>query len=77
MIPELSESDSANIKERTMMAVNKQQTNSNKVSTSYQKYMHQGLVWWDCRYKHIKFLINYVASKKAHRSMKNYLNKVK
>ena len=41
------------------------------------KNIHQGLEWWDCRYKPIKFLINCVASKKAYGNMRHYLNKVK
>ena len=42
------------------------------------KKIHQGLEWWDRRYKPIKFLINCVASKKAYGgNMRHYLNKVK
>ena len=69
MIPELLESDSANIKERIMMVVNEERTiieQCNIVSRSNWKNIHQGLEWWDCQGEPIKYLINCVASKKAY-----------
>ena len=81
MVPPLLESDVANIEERTTMAVNEEQTINdqcnNIVSRGDEKDKHQGIEWWDRRYKPIKFLINCVASKKAYGNMRHYLNKVK
>ena len=81
MIPPLLESDVANIEERTTMAVNEEQTINdqcnNIVSRGDEKDKHQGIEWWDRRYKPIKFLINCVASKKPYGNMRHYLNKVK
>jgi len=81
MIPPILESDAANIEERTTMAVNEQQTINDRcnniVSRDVWKNIHQGLEWWDRRYKPIKFIINCVASKKAYGNMRHYLNKVK
>ena len=77
MIPPLSKSDTANKKERTMMAVNEDNRCNNIVSRGDGKDIHQGLEWWDRRYKSIKFLINCLASKKAYGNMRHYLNKGK